>query len=178
MKEKGMVPEDVRQFFTGEMTGVLRLALHLTADAEKAETCLILAMRDCIERSTVSKEWLPRWARRMVVRNAIRLVLAKETETRHETGFTFYPRASDDLTDSLRESVEILQLDDFDRLAFVICVFERYALMDCALLMRTTPNNVKAAIARARNQLLAGERNDQVDAGALPLGTAGPCLDE
>jgi hypothetical protein len=173
MKEKGMAPEDVRRFFTGEMTDVLRLALHLTADVQKAETCLMLAMRDCFERGTVSEEWLPRWARRMVVRNAIRLVLEKETETCHETEFAFYQRTSDDLSYWVRESVAILQLDDFDRLAFVICVFERYALLDCALLMKTTPKNVRAAIARAGNQLLTGERNGQVDAGALPLGTAG-----
>jgi DNA-directed RNA polymerase specialized sigma24 family protein len=113
----------------------------------------------------------------MVVRNAIRLVLGKETETHHETGFAFYPRASDDLTHWLRESLAILQLNDFDRLAFVICVFERYALLDCALLLRTTPKNVKAAIARARSQLLAGERNNQVDAGAPPRG-AGRRWDE
>jgi hypothetical protein len=175
MKEKGMAPEDVRRFFTGEMTDVLRLALYLTADVKKAETCLILAMRDCFERGTVSEEWLPRWARRMVVRNAIRLVLEKETETYPETGFALYQRASDDLNDWLLESVEILQLNDFDRLAFIICVFERYAELDCALLMRTTPKNVKAAIARAGNQLLTGERNGQVDPGALPLGAAGSC---
>jgi hypothetical protein len=178
MKEKGMAPEDVRQFFTGAMTGVLRLALYLTADAEKAELCLIQAMRDCFERGTVSKEWLPRWARRMVVRNAIRLVLSKETDTHHEAGFIPYPRVSDELTDSPRKSVAILQLDDFDRLAFVICVFERYALLDCALLLRTTPNQVKAAIVRAKNQLLVGEQNARVDAGALSLGTAGGCWHE
>jgi hypothetical protein len=178
MKEKGMAPEDVRRFFTGEMAGVLRLALHLTADAQKAGTCLILAMRDCFEMGTVSKQWLPRWARRMVVRNAIRLVLGKETETHHETGFAFYPRASDDLTYWLRESRAILQLSDFDRLAFVICVFERYSPLDCALLLGTKLNDVKAAIVRAKNQILAGERNDQVDTGALSLDTAGALREE
>jgi hypothetical protein len=168
-----MAPDDIQQFFTGEMAELLRLAVHLTADTEKAEICLILAMRDCFESSTVSKECLPRWARRMVVRSAIRLVLGAESGIHDESESIFCLPACDDLRNSLRDSLAILQLDDFDRLAFVICVFERYALLDCALLMKTTPKNVRAAIARAGNQLLTGERNDQVDAGALPLGTAG-----
>ena len=168
-----MAPDDVQQFFTGEITELLRLALHLTADAEKAEICLILAMRDCFESGTVSREWLSRWARRLVVRNAIRLVLGTESEIYEDSESIFCLPASDDLRDSLRDSVAIFQLDDFDRLAFVICVFERYSPLDCALLLRTKLNDVKAAIVRAKNQVLAGERKDQVDAGALSLGTAG-----
>jgi hypothetical protein len=173
-----MAPDDIQQFFTGEMAELLRLAVHLTADTEKAEICLILAMRDCFESSTDSKECLPRWARRMVVRSAIRLVLGAESGIHDESESIFCLPACDDLRNSLRDSLAILQLDDFDRLAFVICVFERYSPLDCALLLGTKLNDVKAAIVRAKNQILAGERNDQVDTGALSPDTAGALREE
>ena len=70
--------EDFQRLFAREMTDLFRLSLLLTADAEKAERCLTLAMRDCMTNSTVSKGWAFVWARRTVVRNAIRLVLETE----------------------------------------------------------------------------------------------------
>jgi DNA-directed RNA polymerase specialized sigma24 family protein len=173
-----MAPDDIRQFFTGEMTALLRLATHLTADTEKAETCLILTMRDCFESGAVSKERLSRWVRRIVVRNAIRLVLGIEPEIHDQSESIFCLPASYDLRNSLRDSAAILRLDDFDRLAFVICVFERCSPLDCALFLGSQLNDVKAAIVRARNQVLAREGKDQVNAGALSPDTAGALCDE
>ena len=42
---------------------LLRLSLQLTADAENAETCIILAMRDCFFRSSISRDRVQAWAR-------------------------------------------------------------------------------------------------------------------
>ncbi len=57
MNEKSLyaTAKDFEQLFAKETTDLLRLSLHLTADAEKAESCLILAMRDCFFRSSVSR---------------------------------------------------------------------------------------------------------------------------
>ena len=46
--EKGIyaTAEDFEQPFAKQNTDLFRLSLHLTADAEKAESCVILAMRD------------------------------------------------------------------------------------------------------------------------------------
>lgn len=53
--------------------------------------------------------------------------------------------------EGLSESEAILELPDFDRLAFVICVLERLSSLDCALLMKKSPKDVNDAIVRAKN---------------------------
>lgn len=58
--------EDFRLLFETEITDFFRLSLQLTADVEKAERCLILAMRDCFGRNTIARSFLRIWARRML----------------------------------------------------------------------------------------------------------------
>ena len=155
--------EDFEQLFAEQNTDLLRLSLHLTADAEKAESCLILAMRDCFFRSSVSKDRVRAWARRMVMRNAIRLVWGTPNDILGESGFEFHLQPSDFPVEALRESVAILTLPDLDRLAFVICVLERYSILDCAVLLRKAPQEVYNAIVRATSQVLPLEESRQHD---------------
>jgi DNA-directed RNA polymerase specialized sigma24 family protein len=61
----------------------------------------------------------------------------------------------------LRESRAVLELPEFDRLVFVICVLERLSILDCALLLRKSPKDVNNAIVRATNQIASlPNRND------------------
>lgn len=156
--------DDFQRLFAREMSDLFRLALHLTADAEKAESCLILAMRECFANSNVSKEWALIWARRMVVCNAIRLVL--ETEDAIPNGIdsedepNFHLQPSDYRIEALRESLSILVLPDFDRLVFVICVLERYSILDCALLLKRSPKDIHDARVRAINRIVPAEKRN------------------
>ena len=153
--------DDFQRLFAREMSDLFRLALHLTADAEKAESCLILAMRECFANSNVSKEWALIWARRMVVCNAIRLVL--ETEDAIPNGIdsedepNFHLQPSDYRIEALQDSLAVLALPDFDRLVFMICVLERYSILDCALLLKRSPKDVNDARMRAINQVVFAE---------------------
>jgi DNA-directed RNA polymerase specialized sigma24 family protein len=152
--------EDYQHLFATEMGDLFHLSLQLTADAEKAESCLIFAMKDCFSGTNVSKEWAHTWARRMVVRNAIQLILGKENETPSELLSEVCTQPSRHQIEVLRDSAAILGLPDFDRLAFVICVLERYSILDAALLMRKTPRDVNDAILRATNAVVYNnERN-------------------
>ena len=128
--------KDFEQLFAKETTDLLRLSLHLTADAEKAESCLILAMRDCFFRSSVSKDRVGIWARRMVIRNAVRLIWETPHDIVDDSALEFQLQPSDYPLEELRESVAILTLTDLDRMAFVICVLQRYSILDCDLLLR------------------------------------------
>ncbi len=154
-----------QQLFAREMNDFFHLSLLLTADAEKAESCLIHAMRECLNSATVSRPWASIWARRMVIRNGIRLVLGNEDGRLDgicdKTGPAFHLQSSEYQIDALRESPAILSLPDFDRLVFVICALERYPVLDCALLLGRSPKDVQAAHARATDQVLAGERRTQ-----------------
>jgi DNA-directed RNA polymerase specialized sigma24 family protein len=167
--------EDFEQLFAKETTDLLRLSLHLTADAEKAERCLIRAMRDCFLTSSVSKDRVRIWARRMVVRNAVRLIWGTQNGIVDDLALEFQLQPSDYPLKELRESVAILTLPDLDRLAFVICVLERYSILDCALLLRKTPQKVHEAILRAADQVVPVEKGENHDGAAAssvkPYGT-------
>lgn len=152
-KQLYATPEDFEQLFVKQNIDLLRLSLQLTADAEKAASCLNLAMRDCFFRSTVAKDRVHTWARRMVIRNAIRLVWGTPNDIVSGSGFEFHLQPSDFCLEELRESVAILTLPDLDRLAFVICVLERYSILDCALLLGKSPQAVNDAIVRAKSLL-------------------------
>jgi hypothetical protein len=172
--------DDFQRIFAREMTGLFRLSLQLTADAGEAERCLILAMRECFANSTVSKEWALIWARRMVVRNAIRLVLETEdgmpNDVRSEAGPDFHFQSREYRIEALRDSLAILELPDFDRLVFVICVLERYSILDCALLLKRSPKDVNDARMRAINQVVSAEElNRHESTTTFPTSLYGAC---
>jgi hypothetical protein len=110
------------------------------------------------------------WARRMVIRNAIRLVWRTPNELADESGFEFQLQPSGVPVEALQDSVEILTLPDFDRLAFVICVLERYSILDCALLVGKSPQEVYDAMVRAKSLLLPVELRSH-DQAAAELGS-------
>jgi len=166
--------EDFEQFFATQNTDLVRLSLQLTADAEKAERCLIFAMRDCFFRSNVLKDQVETWARRMVMRNAIRLVWGMSNDILVKSGSEFISQPSYCSPEALRKSVAILTLPDLDRLAYVICVLERYSILDCALLLRKTPRETYEAIARATSQVIPlEERKSQEASVASPFNICG-----
>jgi hypothetical protein len=138
---------------------------RVTADAEKAESCLILAMRECLSNSAISKEWALVWARRKVVCNAIRLVLGTEDappkNIHSATGPNSHLHPGDYRIEALRDSLAILALPNFDRLVFVICVLERYSIMDCALLLNRSPKDVNDARVRAIYQVVSAEERNR-----------------
>ena len=174
LNEIHATPDDFQQLFAMEMDDLFGLSFRLTVDAEKAESCLIRAMRECFDSSCqVLKKWAGNWVRRAVIRNAIRQVLDKENTLYDgifcDIGSEFYLQPSQYRVEELRESLAVLDLPDFDRLVFVICVLERYSILDCALLMKKSPNDVNDARVRAINQVIEAEGWNQL------VGNASAC---
>lgn len=154
--------DDFQKLFAREMADLYRLSLHLIGDVEKAEICLIHAMRECFSSGSVSRKWAQKWARRMVVRNAIRIVRGTgilPADIPSEAGVGFYLQPTEHRIEALREAPAILDLPDFDRLVFVICVLERYSILECALLLETSPKEVRDARVRATDQVISPEQN-------------------
>jgi hypothetical protein len=143
------------------MASFLQLSLQLTAYANRAERCLALAMKDCFGTGAIHKGFARTWARRIVIKHAIQLVLGINNEFAGDGEAEFHLTPSRYPIEELRESVAILALPNFDRLALVICVLERLSILDCALLLRKSPKDVNAAIVSATIQItsLPG-RND------------------
>lgn len=134
-----------------------KLALLLTADSETAKICLVRAFRECIASSSVFRESVLSWTRRIVIRNAICVVLDQggrrfvDANDDADNGpIAFSP---DDSPDAIAVSKSVLDLSDFDRFVFVICVLERYSMYDCALLLGRSPRDVDDARERVGNQV-------------------------
>ncbi len=165
--------DDFRQLFATKITEFLRLALQLTADAEKAERCLILAMRDSFDKSNISVNFAQVWARRMVIRNAIRLVLGIDNDIACDTEAEFHLQPRAYRIEEPRESIAVLDMAEFDRMVFVICVLERLSIMDCALLLRRSPKDVNDAMVRATNHVASLENQNHHPTATLRARTVG-----
>lgn len=149
--------EEFARAFESERAALQRLALLLTANKEAAKRCLILALRECLASGSVSQGWVPSWIRRMVIRNAISLVMDRGCHSlpnaNHEADNGSIEFSPDDWQGAIPESKAILDLPELDRFAFVICALERYSMHDCALLLGRSPRDIDEAQQRAANQV-------------------------
>ena len=155
--------DDFQKLFASEIVDLFRLAFFLTADADKAEHCVILTMHECLATVDVSKAWLPVWTRNALIRNGIRIVTGMPARSlgkgRPHQPFPevhkSMPRRETSVTD---ESAGILELSDFDRLVYVLYFLERYPTRDCAALLGRSRQEVRDAQNRAFGQVIAFER--------------------
>ena len=100
-----------------------------------------------------------------MIRNAIRLVLGANSivpgNIDCEEVSDFHLQPTEYRIEALRNSLSILRLPDLDRLIFVICVLERYSILDCALLLKKSPQAVNDARLRAITQLVSDEEQNR-----------------
>jgi DNA-directed RNA polymerase specialized sigma24 family protein len=138
--------EEFVSVFECERVGLQRLALLLTANSEAAMRCLICAFRECIECSSVSRKWALSWIRRMVIRNAINLAMSPSRQSSVKTNVdadsASVAFSADDALSTMATYKAILDLPEFERFVFVICVLERYSVHDCALLLGKSPREL------------------------------------
>ena len=149
---------DFCRIFTEDMRNLYWLSFILTADPGKAEQCFVAGLGDCFAGNGVFKEWARSWAKRTIIKNAIRLILPEFTSAsgasnntvlnRHETAAGNHLPVAEE-----REISAILDLDPFDRFAFVMSVLEGFSDRDCALLLGCTQQALVAGRLRALQRL-------------------------
>lgn len=142
------------QLFTKKMKGLYLLSLLLTASSEMAEQCFVSGLEDCLSGTPVAKEWAYSWAKRVVIKNAIRLVvphvsckdfsILREVDGKQQS---YYAK------NQAPESV--LALGDFERIVFVTSVLERYSDRDCAALLDCHREEIRTGRTRALQQIAA-----------------------
>ncbi len=156
--------DDFQRLFAIEMPNLYRLAFLMIADCGRTEKCLIAAINDCMSGSAVSQAWAGSWARRVVVRHAIRIASdSQENQSgiAFDSGGTLIDGRSQELpTDSLGEFAAILSLKTLERIVFVLCVLERYPICDCALLLGQSQQDIQEAQSRAVEQIAAYEKDE------------------
>lgn len=148
-------PGDFCAIFSSDMESLYSLALVLTRSHESAQQCFVAALNDCRFGSAVFPEWARSWSRRMVIKNAIRLLdpLLKGVDGEAEPG-------SEAIADGMDASTRpYLQARAFDRFAFVISVLEGFTVRECAALLGSSPREVEQARLRVLQQI-AGHRRD------------------
>src|SRR5215471_10383150 len=144
---------DFCRVFKEDMENLYLLALLLTADSEKAEQCFVSGLENCTDGNPVFKEWARSWARRTVIKSAIRVMAPEPTST---NGIPSQFASRDLIQPELRAEISVLlDLQPFERFAFVMSVLEGYTAPDCATLLNCARQDVAAARTRALRGLAA-----------------------
>ncbi|MBV9181148.1 MAG: hypothetical protein JO356_07545 [Acidobacteria bacterium] len=152
--EKKMAYATSRDFcriFIEDMTGLYLLGLLLTGTPESAEQCFRASLDDAAGGGPVFTEWAQSWARRTVVRNAIRLLKptpesAAQSMAPSSAGFGEQATAEVGIDPALKA---VLELPPFDRFVFIITVLERMREHECSLLLGCSFRDVVFAKRRA-----------------------------
>jgi len=169
--------EDFRRIFEEDLHGLYQLAFLLTGDDQKAERCFVAGLEDCVKESRVFREWARTWAKRVIVKNAIRELHPQSSHLNSSARvpIIFCPKVR--LTDSSGDFDKdaVTRLADFERFVFVLCVLERYREHECALLLGCSDSEVREARTQAiglfanfrsgrSNQYDDHERSEQAEA--------------
>jgi len=157
---------DFCRIFKEDMQSLYLLALVLTADPVKAEQSFVAGLDDCTSGNPVFEEWARSWARRVIVKNAIRSLAPDIAQ--NNPGVVYGNEGSAKLAAGPAglglpaELSALLQLPARERFAFVMSFCEGYSDHDCALLLGCTRESLAAARLSAFQQLKdsVAARND------------------
>lgn len=166
---------DFCRIFREDMESLYLLSLVLTADPQKAEQSFVAGLDDSTAGNWVFKEWARSWARRVVIKNAIRAIAPDTTaEKTWKARNVEATRLLQELNHPQlpAELVALSQLPALERFAFVMSACEGYADHDSSLLLGCTREEFVAARTRAFGRLkdVAPIRNEFETVAALKSG--------
>ncbi len=146
--------EDFRRIFEKDLHGLYQLAFLLTGDHQNAERCFVAGLEDCVKESRVFREWARTWAKRVIVRNAIRELHPQSSRSNSpaRVPITFYPKLQLSGPSEHFDADVVSRLADFERFVFVLCVLDRYREHECALLLGCSDSEVREARTQAIEQ--------------------------
>jgi len=139
--------------FKTDMKSLYLLSLLLTADSKKAEQCFVGGLDDCSD-SQVFNEWAQSWARRAIIKNAVQLIQPAPANSRRATNSRGSDKGEAQVWPELpAEFSALLNLNTFERFAFILSDLEGYSDQDSALLLGCTRQTLIAARVRAERQI-------------------------
>ena len=117
---------------TEEMHSLYLFSFLLTADNDIAKQCYVCGLGECVEGISVFIDWARSWARRTIIKHAIRMIMPA-------------PEYTDNLSLlGLKEAAKlgkknvfaaIVALSAFERFVFVMSVLEKQSDEDCSMLL-------------------------------------------
>lgn len=147
--------EEVQKLFREDAKSLYLLAFLLMANQRMAERCFVASLDDCLNGTPVSEEWARSWVRRMIVRNAVRMIAPHSSLVTRASG-TLPSAAPVGLPIMPLEFAplgDIVALEDFERFVYVLSVLERYPEQECASLLDASRQEVQNARARALKRI-------------------------
>jgi hypothetical protein len=132
---------DYCTIFDEQMHSLFLLAFLLTADAEKAERCFEGGLGECVEGSDVSTYQPRSWARRAIVRQAIRMVRPAPDQDKRE----YFISDAPSLPGTNNPFCIIVSLCAFERFVFVMTVLEGQLDEDCQNLLKCSRQDIVMA---------------------------------
>jgi len=145
---------DFCRIFKEDMTDLYSLSLILAADQEKAELLFVSGLDDCSAGNPVFREWARSWARRAIIKNAVRLIapvpVYGNTVAKAVVPIVDRKPISPELPAKISA---VVGLRSFDRFAFVLSVLEGYSDQDSALLLSCTRQALIEARVRAEQEI-------------------------
>jgi len=133
---------DFCELFRRDTESLYQLAFVLTGNGQRAEEALASALEDCF-KSRVFKPWARSWSRLALIERAIKsAVLDLNGSSEH-------------LGHRSAELDAILHLKAFDRFVYVLSVFEKYSIKDCAILLKASKREVMESKIRALQEVTA-----------------------
>jgi len=153
---------DFCRIFKEDMTDLYSLSLMLAADPEKAEQLFVSGLDDCSTGNPVFKEWARSWARRAIVKNAVRLIAPVPVYGNGVTKAAVTAGDRKPMHPELRPEISaVVSLRSFDRFAFVLSVLEGYSDQDSALLLGCTRQALIEARVRAEQEIARSAVREQ-----------------
>jgi DNA-directed RNA polymerase specialized sigma24 family protein len=155
--------EDFRQLFIEDAHILYLLSFLLTANHEMAERCFVAGLDDCADGNAVFLEWARSWARRVIVRNAIRIIGPQPVST-GQTQSAFHSAGEGELsTMPLQDArfAKILALQDFERFVYILSVLEGYSEQECAALLGTSRKEIRETRLRAEQHIADLEKEER-----------------
>jgi hypothetical protein len=138
------------EIYNEEMHSLLLLSILLTADREKAEQCFVGGLEECLHGIDVFMEWARLWARRAIIKHAIKLVKPVPEQPKRQS-LTSVQWNSTSTNHNFIGA--IFALGTFERFVFVVSLLERQSDEDCAALLSCKRRDVESARAQALKKL-------------------------
>lgn len=161
---------DFCRIFQEDMKNLYLLSLALTADPEKAEQCFVSGLDDCAAANQVFKERARSWARRAIIKNAIRLIAPEPPDANLVSNMTAAKGFSDHVGLELQAQIaSLLGLQPFERFALVMSVLEGYSERECTLLLGCTRASLIHARSGALQQIARDEQYFGINLQPEPL---------
>jgi hypothetical protein len=148
--------EDFHSIFNESLKELYQLSFLLTRDPAKAEQCVVGGLENCVTGNRVFREWAHSWAKRTIVKNAIRELKPRIIQSNAPLSQAIFPYIDQipNCPGGKFAMDSVLSLNDFDRFVFVMSVLEHYTEHDCVLLLSCSLRGFREARARAFKELM------------------------